>query len=288
MSTKTENVVTVVMSLKRFNFSSSHSELVTRIISACVLIPFILWVTYLGGLSFQIFAGLIYAGALREWSRLTSNNTFHPLCFFAVIGAVLYHIGVLQEPILILPVFITAIYFCKQSTKYTLPSIKRWSIFIAGLFYLTLAMECFIQLRIKTSSSYLILWIYALIWATDSGAYILGKTFKGPKLCPRLSPNKTWSGFIGGTLSATIIGCYLASAFNITLIAIIPISILIIILSMSAHIGDLIESSVKRYFGVKNAGQLIPGHGGILDRLDSLFLVCIIAKVLLLLNIFSF
>jgi phosphatidate cytidylyltransferase len=100
-----------------------------------------------------------------------------------------------------------------------------------------------------------------------------------------ISPNKTWSGFIGGLVVAIIAGHYLLKTLNISLSASIPNTLLILILSLTAHAGDLIESSVKRYFGVKNAGELIPGHGGVLDRLDSLFLVVIMAGLLALFGI---
>ncbi|MDP3371475.1 MAG: CDP-archaeol synthase [Candidatus Paracaedibacteraceae bacterium] len=289
MNTRTENVVMVEMFLNKIKKITNDVELVTRILSAGVLIPIILWITYTGGYVFYALSAFIYLASLREWSRLSTNSHFHPLSLFAALSVFLYHTQLLTSSTYITSAIIFITYTYHQFKKCSLPSIERWAIFISGIIYLTVSMECFVCIQNESAiGSLLLLWIYSIIWATDSGAYILGKTLKGPKLCPRLSPNKTWSGFVGGTLSAILIGSYLFNAIDLKLTAIIPIFIIIAILSISAHIGDLIESSVKRYFGVKNAGQLIPGHGGILDRLDSLFLVCFVAKVLLIYKVFSF
>jgi phosphatidate cytidylyltransferase len=106
-------------------------------------------------------------------------------------------------------------------------------------------------------------------------------------IIPKISPNKTWSGFIGGITAAIISGLYLLKILGISLSSFIPNTLLIFMIACAAHAGDLIESSVKRYFGVKNAGELIPGHGGVLDRLDSLFLVVILIGLFLLFGIIN-
>lgn len=110
-----------------------------------------------------------------------------------------------------------------------------------------------------------------LIWSTDIGAYFAGKIIGGPKLAPSISPKKTWSGAIGGTLSASttalIISSYLYEGFNWPMVA------FLILCSILGQIGDLLESKVKRYFNVKDSGVILPGHGGLIDRLDSLLFV---------------
>ncbi len=111
-----------------------------------------------------------------------------------------------------------------------------------------------------------ILFLFALVWATDVAGYFAGRAFGGPKLAPKISPNKTWSGAAGGTIGAMLAGlgvAALAGIDNLVAIAIVAFG-----LSAVAQVGDLFESGVKRRFGAKDASHLIPGHGGVMDRLD--------------------
>jgi phosphatidate cytidylyltransferase len=116
-----------------------------------------------------------------------------------------------------------------------------------------------------------VLWILAVVWATDIGAYAAGRTFGGARLAPRLSPNKTWSGLIGGVVCAAAAGVVVALFVDSTII--VTISLLSGILAVVAQIGDLAESMAKRHFGVKDSSGLIPGHGGLLDRFDGMLTV---------------
>jgi phosphatidate cytidylyltransferase len=116
-----------------------------------------------------------------------------------------------------------------------------------------------------------VLWILAIVWATDIGAYVVGRTLGGPRLAPRMSPNKTWSGLVGGVLCATAAGG--ATALVLGAPAFSPLPWLSGLLAVVAQSGDLAESLAKRHFGVKDSSSLIPGHGGLLDRLDGLLTV---------------
>jgi phosphatidate cytidylyltransferase len=116
-----------------------------------------------------------------------------------------------------------------------------------------------------------VLWILAVVWATDIGAYAAGRTFGGPRLAPRLSPNKTWSGLIGGVVCAAAVGGIVALVVNSTIV--VTILLLSGILAVVAQLGDLAESMVKRHCGVKDSSSLIPGHGGLLDRFDGMLAV---------------
>jgi phosphatidate cytidylyltransferase len=127
-----------------------------------------------------------------------------------------------------------------------------------------------------------IFWIFAVVWATDIGAYACGRTFGGPKLAPRVSPSKTWSGLLGGVLSAGICG-YIAAA----LLAGGGGMVVFLVsagLAVVAQAGDLAESAAKRKFGVKDSSAIIPGHGGLLDRLDGLIAVAPLVALLNLLG----
>lgn len=111
-----------------------------------------------------------------------------------------------------------------------------------------------------------------IVWLTDSGAYLIGRKIGKNKLAPKISPNKTWEGSIGGTVAATVI---LAAYLHFLPVggAWLPMILLTIVLSIMGQFGDLIESSLKRYYGVKDSGKILPGHGGILDRFDSMLIV---------------
>jgi phosphatidate cytidylyltransferase len=121
-------------------------------------------------------------------------------------------------------------------------------------------------------------WTMALVWACDIGAFFAGRAIGGPKLAPRLSPNKTWAGLIGGTIAAGALGLALHAAAGLPL----PLALCSLPLAMLSQMGDLYESWLKRRAGVKDSGNILPGHGGVLDRLDGLVPVAPVAAVLVL------
>ena len=125
---------------------------------------------------------------------------------------------------------------------------------------------------------YFIVWFFVVIWSTDIGAYLLGKSIGGAKLAPKISPNKTWAGFFGGISSAVIVS-FLLYYFLYPMAGLFLFFLGCVIISIVGQIGDLFESWCKRRLGVKDSGKLIPGHGGILDRVDSLLLSTPIAGV---------
>ena len=122
-----------------------------------------------------------------------------------------------------------------------------------------------------------ILFIFAIVWATDIAAYFAGRAIGGPKLWPAVSPKKTWSGAVGGTLGGVVAGLLVA---RLSGLAVTPMLVIVALgLSVVAQAGDLLESAIKRHFGAKDASQLIPGHGGLMDRLDG-FLTAATAAVM--------
>lgn len=116
------------------------------------------------------------------------------------------------------------------------------------------------------------LWVFAMVWATDIGAYFAGRAFGGARLAPKISPSKTWSGLIGGMIAALIVGATLGDRGEI---AGVPLWIGLI-MGLVAQLGDLAQSWMKRRAGVKDSGKLIPGHGGVFDRVDGLLPVALI------------
>jgi len=132
---------------------------------------------------------------------------------------------------------------------------------------LWLALPCVAFLWLAADDRAAVFWLLALVWATDTGAYAAGRLIGGPRLVPRISPNKTWAGFGGGLLAAALVGGATAWLEGTSALVLVPVSLL---LAVAAQLGDLAESLAKRHFGVKDTGALIPGHGGLLDRLDSI------------------
>ncbi len=155
---------------------------------------------------------------------------------------------------------------------------NKWQ--LIGLLYIAFPIFCVIKLRIMSSN--IVLWMFFVIWATDIFAFFSGKTFGGKKLAPKISPNKTWSGLAGGVGASMFIGLLSSVMFPGGTFFFIFMSA---ILALIEQAGDLFESKIKRIFGVKDSSNIIPGHGGILDRLDGLMFTAPV--VLFIVTIFS-
>jgi phosphatidate cytidylyltransferase len=121
-----------------------------------------------------------------------------------------------------------------------------------------------------------LMFLLAIVWATDTGAYFAGRLFKGPRLCPAISPKKTWSGAIAGAFVAVIAGVAIMPLFGSY--DWIALAFLALLLSAVAQFGDLLESAIKRHYGAKDASGLIPGHGGVMDRMDSFWAAALVAS----------
>jgi phosphatidate cytidylyltransferase len=148
-----------------------------------------------------------------------------------------------------------------------------------GVIYIGLPSLALVGLRIFPSQGALVvLGLFLVVWATDTGALVFGKLIGGRKIAPRLSPGKTWAGTIGGSVTAAVVfALYIAFfGFNVWLAMLFGF-----IFSFAAHGGDLFESLVKRRFGRKDSGGLIPGHGGVLDRMDSMFAASVVLAILI-------
>jgi phosphatidate cytidylyltransferase len=136
-----------------------------------------------------------------------------------------------------------------------------------GFIYAAAAFAAPVILRMDTEMGLAaILWLFAVVWGSDVMAYVCGRLIGGPKLWPAVSPKKTWAGFIGGTAFAVCAATGVAHLFGAA--ALLPVAVVGLVAAIASQGGDLFESSLKRRFGVKDSGALIPGHGGVMDRLD--------------------
>lgn len=147
--------------------------------------------------------------------------------------------------------------------------LRRPVLLLSGVAYIAVVTISLLSLRHQPETGLqAVLWLLATVWATDIFAYVAGRSIGGPRLSPRLSPKKTWSGALGGLAAAMIVGA--CTAWFWTGGSVVALTIAGGLLSVVSQVGDLAESAVKRVVGVKESGQLIPGHGGLLDRIDAL------------------
>jgi phosphatidate cytidylyltransferase len=156
---------------------------------------------------------------------------------------------------------------------------RRGRMAILGFLYISIAMMCIDGLRGDEKYGFAaVLWLIIIVIGADVGGYFAGRVFGGPKLWMRVSPKKTWSGFVGGILLAVLLGLIFSALTPGTFAAKVALmSALIAIVSVG---GDLIESACKRYYGIKDSSNLLPGHGGVLDRLDGLMAAAIVAGLI--------
>lgn len=238
------------MAISLYDGSSSlvnkllQSQLVLRTASALILSPLILYVIYKGGVFYDLLVLAITLLALHEW-----------------LGIVAQH----------------------QCESFTACENLKYRWHIIGVMFTVLLASSLVFIRNSDDHGYYhTLWLVLVVWATDIGAYFSGIIIGGPKLAPNISPKKTWSGSIGGILSALLVGIIFDHLIDIGNPG---FTILSPVLSVISQIGDLLESKFKRVFKVKDSGYIIPGHGGILDRIDGLAIAAISFSLFLLLKL---
>jgi phosphatidate cytidylyltransferase len=214
------------------------SNLSLRIISSAVMAPLAVGVAWLGGWPFVLFWTIAACIVLWEWTRLVGGSA-------------------------------------REGDRTAGPFIA-WM--VAGLLYASVLLVAPTVLRRDPAFGFVaILFLFAVVWGTDIAAYFAGRAIGGAKLWPAVSPNKTWSGAIGGALGGFAAGLMVVKLAGLV---IAPMLLLVAFgLSVASQAGDLLESAIKRRFGAKDASQLIPGHGGLLDRLDG-FLTAVAAAVM--------
>ncbi len=252
----------------------SHS-LRNRILSALVMAPIALalvWWADAGPVLtavFDLWIALAAAWMGHEWARLTAAERGRRGGLVLAIGAAAAvgatALGVAPGwSLLGLAAASVLIYGLARIDGVDAPG---W--LAAGTVAIGVPCMTFAWLRLEPADGRVaVLWLLAVVWATDIGAYAVGRGVGGPRLAPRISPNKTWSGLAGGVVSAAVVGGFLATGLGGG-----PVAVGMAAgagLAVLAQAGDLGESLVKRRFGVKDAGGLIPGHGGLLDRVDGL------------------
>ncbi|TPW33028.1 phosphatidate cytidylyltransferase [Martelella alba] len=257
-------------------------ELKLRILSGIVMAVVVLAAAWLGGLSFRLLSVLIGLLAYYEWSTMAggSNGRLRPEFLIGWAGLLMVSALVLSN-VYVPALLALCVAGVVLATGVVGRTQHRWA--AGGLIYSGLIAIALASLRGEGQGGlFALLFLFAVVWTTDIAAYFVGRAIGGPKLAPAISPGKTWSGAIGGTLGGVVAGL---AVVLISPGAIGPAFIgLSLLLSVVSQIGDLGESAMKRHFGVKDSSHLIPGHGGVMDRVDGLavaaFVLFAVAAVL--------
>jgi phosphatidate cytidylyltransferase len=265
--------------------SAAGSDLTTRFAMGVAMIAVASLVTWFGGWPFRVLAVIAAAIMLVEWADMHKVPRLWAwaggLAAAAILlGAAEYFYPADYEedvlPLSFAPVIGGAVLLGFASRRLAM----AW-----GFLYIVLPAFCLVVLSWASMDTMgdLVFWVLIVTWATDIFAYFAGRAIGGPKLAPRISPNKTWAGLIGGIAGAGLFGWLLAAYFALGS----PFLWIGAIMGLIAQLGDLYESWEKRRAGVKDSGTLLPGHGGVLDRLDGLLAVSLATTILLMTGLWS-
>lgn len=261
--------------------SSMASDLKRRVPSAIAMIVLALAVTWYGGLPFLLFWTI---AALIVWYEWTTIVRAEPRTNVMAAGAIAISLAAVllgfNLPLASFGAVLAGAGICALLANGN-QEARAWS--GGGLLYAALVFVPAVMLREDPKFGFAaIIWLYAVVWLTDIAAYFFGRFIGGPKLAPVLSPKKTWSGAVGGTLFGVLGGVSAASVANARF-AVMSIVIALVV-SVVSQAGDIFESFVKRKFGKKDASGILPGHGGVMDRIDGFITAAAIALLIGLLH----
>jgi phosphatidate cytidylyltransferase len=247
-----------------------------RVVSALAMMPPVLGAIYFGSPYFEILLGGCAVIMAWEWDRLCGGRTRKTGVFALgatyVAAVVLTSLG---RPAMALAfllagsagLLILAARWRKSMALDGAEGDPGWR--VAGAFYIGACCIALTWLRTEPALGFeTVAWLLATVWAVDIGAYICGRLIGGPRLVPAISPNKTVSGLLGGMASAGVVGVAAAVFFDHQ--SIVPLAVASVALGFVAQTGDVAESWIKRRHGIKDSSHIIPGHGGVLDRVDGL------------------
>jgi len=252
---------------------------VTRPLFGVTLAALTVSAVFSGGAYMAVFAATVSLAAAREWHRMVTQRTFGTDFYVTCAAIIATLVAALAWPSSIIPWAVlgtVAVLSLILAIGRAEPAV--WQ--SLGVIYLGGPMLALLQLRHVPHGAMIVVGMFVAIWATDTGALIFGNLVGGPRLWPSLSPNKTWAGTIGGVVAAAA-----AESAFVAFLGGHPFfgAVLGAGIAVVAHCGDLFESWVKRVFQRKDSGSMIPGHGGVLDRIDSTLAAapCLAALVLL-------
>jgi phosphatidate cytidylyltransferase len=247
-------------------------NLMMRVAAALVLAPVAIAIAYAGGWLWSGLVTLAAIGLYVEWLSIVGAARAPAVVGSGVlalaIAGLFLALGRIEVALIALMLGLVAVAWLS-------PEPRNWT--ATGFFYAAAAEVASILLRLDQAWGFAALVLVLLVvWGTDIGGYFAGRGIGGPKLWSRVSPNKTWAGAIGGFAASLVIAAAFAVlGFGKTA----PLLLLGAALSIASQLGDLFESAVKRRFGVKDSSHIIPGHGGLLDRLDGFVAAVVLAAI---------
>jgi phosphatidate cytidylyltransferase len=266
-----------------------QSDLPTRFVMGVVMVAVACIAIYVGGWLFRL---LVLAGAavmLVEWADMHRVRRIWAYLGAIMLAALLMVVAEMLFPAALQDEYIAAASFAPAWRGFAvavglalLLGLATRRVTMAGGF-LYVAIPAFALVVLSWAWFAILFWVMVVTWATDIFAYFAGRSIGGPKLAPRISPNKTWAGLAGGVVGAEIMGALVAYAFDLGT----PFLELGGLMGIIAQGGDLYESWLKRRAGVKDSGTLLPGHGGALDRLDGLLPVAVVTLGLLMAGLWT-
>ena len=253
-----------------------------RILTALIGIPLIIYITYLGSLYFFSLVVLVSLAAQYEWSTITKNVTSNTYPFLSTCNILLIlfagYYGQAQDLFIMLIATLIVMLFMVV-IKYPNLNLSALTLNYFGSLYIGLPLITIIKIRENTQIGFWgIIFLFVVIWATDTGAYFTGKLWGTKKLAPHISPKKTWVGFWGGIIFGLVSGLILS---NIIVFLKPNVMVITLFASLAGQLGDLAESVFKRIASIKDSGKILPGHGGVLDRIDSLLLAAPVVYIFL-------
>jgi phosphatidate cytidylyltransferase len=274
--------------LHRMNLDQALAK---RLIVVILLIPFGIVVSSAGGWVFNITIVLVLGTAAWEYWRIFHRGGYHPSRLLLIFGTAFialfrgffsFEYSEVVLSIIVLAAMLDQIYRFNEEDQ--TPAVN-FAITVCGAMYVGWMGSYMISIRSLENGSWLFLLVLPIVWIADGGAYLVGRKLGKHKFAPKISPNKTWEGYVGGILFGTLGGGLLTSLWGMQVPLFSPLFGMLIglILSVLSPLGDLGESMIKRQFGVKDSSKLLPGHGGILDRIDSWLWASFIGYHLLLL-----
>jgi phosphatidate cytidylyltransferase len=257
--------------------SAKWGDLGVRTASAVVLIPAVIACAWFGGIWFKGFVLLLAGLIAHEWTSMVhpKNPAQYALHMGAALcGAILPDlVGVGIALLVILGLAGVSIFFARNERS----GSSMWS--CLGIFYVGFPALALILLRGDSHYGFAaVLWVFLVVWSADILAYFAGRIIGGPKLAPVISPKKTWAGLGGAVAGSALVSFIFACITQLN--GIWSLAILAGCLAVVEQAGDLFESSLKRFHGVKDSGKLIPGHGGVIDRVDGLIAVVVAAALI--------
>jgi phosphatidate cytidylyltransferase len=251
---------------------SASRNLLMRIVVAAVLIPLAVAIAYAGGWLWTTLVTLAAIGLFLEWLTVVglagATRASVPGVVALAVAGLCFAIGRIDAALIVLAIGFVAVVSVA-------PERRSWA--AAGFFYAAAAEVASVLVRLDPVNGFAaLMFVLLIVWVTDSGGYFAGRGIGGPKLWPKVSPKKTWAGAAGGFAASLAVAVAFA-AFGLGNTG--PLLMLSAVLSVVSQLGDLFESAVKRRFGVKDSGHIIPGHGGLMDRLDGFVAAVVVAAL---------